>query len=148
MSKLEIICAIFALAGSASFAVLPAQGAPCRWATTNEASAALGNPVAAGYADAETCIFEGVANDKEHIIMTVTRQAAGQLLDNFRRVRTNGSWVTGLGDGGALFFNDKFGGILVLMKGKFSIQVEVNRYDRQDPLPGLKTLAVSILAKI
>jgi hypothetical protein len=63
-------------------------------------------------------------------------------------VRTNGSWVTGLGDGGALFFNDKFGGILVLMKGKFSIQVEVNRYDRQDPLPGLKTLAVSIIAKI
>ncbi len=83
--------------------------------------------------------------------MTVTRhtseEAAGQLLDNFRRVRTNGSWVTGLGDG-ALFFNDKFGGILVLMKGKFSIQVEVNRYDRQDPLPGLKTLAVSIIAKI
>jgi hypothetical protein len=152
MSKLEIICAIFALAGSASFAVLPAQGAPCRWATTNEASTALGNPVAAGYADAETCIFEGVANDKEHIIMTVTRhtsqEAAGQLLDNFRRVRTNGSWVTGLGDGGALFFNDKFGGILVLMKGKFSIQVEVNRYDRQNPLPGLKTLAVSIIAKI
>jgi len=152
MSKLEIICAIFALAGSASFAVLPAQGAPCRWATTNEASAALGNPVAAGYADAETCIFEGVANDKEHVIVTVTRhtseEAAGQLLNNFRRVRTNGSWVTGLGDGGALFFNDKFGGILVLMKGKFSIQVEVNRYDRQNPLPGLKTLAVSIIAKI
>jgi hypothetical protein len=24
----------------------------------------------------------------------------------------------------------------------------VNRYDRQDPLPGLKTLAVSIIAKI
>jgi hypothetical protein len=152
MSKLEIIFAIFALAGSAPFAVLPAQGAPCRWATTNEASAALGNPIAAGYADAETCIFEGVANDKEHVIVTVTRhtseEAAGQLLDNFRRVRTNGSWVTGLGDGGAFFFNDKFGGILVLMKGKFSILVEVNRYDRQDPLPGLKTLAVCIIAKI
>src|SRR5260370_42506235 len=109
MSKLEIICAIFALAGSASFAVLPAQGAPCRWATTNEASAALGNPVAAGYADAEACIFEGVANDKEHGIVTVTRhsseQAAGQLLNNFRRGRTNGSWATGLGDGRALCFN-------------------------------------------
>jgi hypothetical protein len=83
MSKLEIICAIFALAGSASFAVLPAQGAPCRWATTNEASAALGNPVAAGYADAETCIFEGVANDKELIIMTVTRLLVRKLPVNF-----------------------------------------------------------------
>jgi hypothetical protein len=149
--RVRIFFVVSAIAGSALWAA-SARAEVCHWASAADASAALGRPVVETVEepDPNCCVFEGQSNDKEFVLVNVTRckseGVAGALYEDFRRACNRGIQLSALGDS-AIFFENNFGGVLVVTKGRFSIRITVNRYDKENPLPGMKILAASVIRK-